>query len=102
MQETVLITGVSREKGLGFETATQLTAAGYKVLISARNLEKATALGAKIGAQAYALDIRIQPYLPTSLSCTLPHHDIFASIRTATLPNLKGEIAIHLNETKRL
>jgi NAD(P)-dependent dehydrogenase (short-subunit alcohol dehydrogenase family) len=37
-QKIVLITGVSREMGLGFETARQLAELGYKVVITAREL----------------------------------------------------------------
>jgi NAD(P)-dependent dehydrogenase (short-subunit alcohol dehydrogenase family) len=36
----VLITGVSREMGLGFETAKQLAELGCKVIITARELER--------------------------------------------------------------
>lgn len=45
-----LITGVSREMGLGFETAKQLTSKGYKVIITARDEEKASELAGKLTA----------------------------------------------------
>ncbi len=54
-QKVVLITGVSREEGLGFETAKQLAGAGFKVIISARNLAKVVALATKL--QSADLDV---------------------------------------------
>jgi NAD(P)-dependent dehydrogenase (short-subunit alcohol dehydrogenase family) len=42
----VLITGVSRKEGLGYETARQLAGQGYKVIISARDYRKAEPLAA--------------------------------------------------------
>ena len=39
-----LITGVSREMGLGFETARQLAALNYEVIITARDINTATSL----------------------------------------------------------
>ncbi|MCF6402447.1 SDR family NAD(P)-dependent oxidoreductase [Chitinophaga filiformis] len=42
----VLITGVSRKEGLGYETARQLAEQGYKVIITARDYQKATQLAA--------------------------------------------------------
>jgi NAD(P)-dependent dehydrogenase (short-subunit alcohol dehydrogenase family) len=52
-----LITGVSRESGLGFETAKQLKELGYLVIITARNIEKVNELAAKIGVTAMTLDV---------------------------------------------
>jgi NAD(P)-dependent dehydrogenase (short-subunit alcohol dehydrogenase family) len=43
-----LITGVGRKEGLGFETARQLAAKGYRVIISARSHAKAAALAAAL------------------------------------------------------
>lgn len=57
MDKIVLITGVSRETGLGYETARQLKQMGYQVIISARNFEKAKFLAEKIDAKAAQLDI---------------------------------------------
>ncbi|SHN43143.1 SDR family NAD(P)-dependent oxidoreductase [Chitinophaga sp. CF418] len=42
----VLITGVSRKEGLGYETARQLAGQGYKVIITARDYQKAAHLAA--------------------------------------------------------
>lgn len=42
----VLITGVSRREGLGYETARQLAREGYKVIITARDYQKAERLAA--------------------------------------------------------
>lgn len=42
----VLITGVSRREGLGYETARQLAREGYKVIITARDYQKADHLAA--------------------------------------------------------
>jgi NAD(P)-dependent dehydrogenase (short-subunit alcohol dehydrogenase family) len=50
MKQIVLITGVSREMGLGFETARQLARLGYKVVITARELERAQQLAKKLTA----------------------------------------------------
>ncbi len=40
MDKIALITGVSREMGLGFETAKQIKDIGFKVTITARDLDK--------------------------------------------------------------
>lgn len=54
--KTALITGAFR--GLGLETARQLAARGFKVLITARDLEKASAAAAGLpDASALQLDI---------------------------------------------
>ncbi len=52
-----LITGVSREMGLGYETAKQLADLGYKVIITAREMQKVKSLADKINATPMALDI---------------------------------------------
>jgi NAD(P)-dependent dehydrogenase (short-subunit alcohol dehydrogenase family) len=57
MDKIALITGVSREMGLGYATAKQLKELGYKVLITARDLKKASELAEKIGVDARQLDI---------------------------------------------
>lgn len=44
-----LITGVSRETGLGLELARQLLAKGFSVIITARSMDKATAAAALLG-----------------------------------------------------
>jgi NAD(P)-dependent dehydrogenase (short-subunit alcohol dehydrogenase family) len=51
MKQIALITGVSREMGLGFETARQLADLGYKVIITARDLEQAKQLADKLTAE---------------------------------------------------
>jgi NAD(P)-dependent dehydrogenase (short-subunit alcohol dehydrogenase family) len=53
----VLITGVSREMGLGFETAKQMVEKGYRVLITARDFKKVKELADKINVAAMALDV---------------------------------------------
>jgi NAD(P)-dependent dehydrogenase (short-subunit alcohol dehydrogenase family) len=45
MEKTVIITGVSREMGLGYETARQLKELGFKVIITARDFDKVSSLG---------------------------------------------------------
>jgi NAD(P)-dependent dehydrogenase (short-subunit alcohol dehydrogenase family) len=57
MDKIALITGVSREMGLGYETAKQLADRGYKVIITAREFEKVKELADKINVTAMALDI---------------------------------------------
>jgi NAD(P)-dependent dehydrogenase (short-subunit alcohol dehydrogenase family) len=57
MDKISLITGVSRDMGLGYETAKQLSALGYKVIITAREIEKAKALADKTSLKAMRLDI---------------------------------------------
>ncbi|NIJ54640.1 SDR family NAD(P)-dependent oxidoreductase [Dyadobacter arcticus] len=56
-EKLALITGVSREMGLGYETAKQLKELGYKVIITAREFEKVKELAEKINVIAMALDI---------------------------------------------
>ncbi len=57
MEKVVLISGVSRESGLGYETARQMKALGYIVIIGARDEEKAIELASQIGAVALELDV---------------------------------------------
>lgn len=57
MDKIALITGVSREMGLGYETAKQLKKLGCKVIITARDLQKVMELGHKIDVDARQLDI---------------------------------------------
>ncbi len=57
MDKIVIITGVSRESGLGFETARQMKDLGYKVIITARDLDKVSELAERIGVSARQLDI---------------------------------------------
>jgi NADP-dependent 3-hydroxy acid dehydrogenase YdfG len=57
MDKIVIITGVSRESGLGFEAARQMKDLGYKVVITARDLGKVSELAEKIGVSARQLDI---------------------------------------------
>lgn len=57
MNKVALITGVSREMGLGYETARQLKELGFKVLIAARDLHKVSELAEKIDVSARQLDI---------------------------------------------
>lgn len=53
----VLITGVSRDTGLGYETAKRLKELGLTVIITARNLNVVSNLGEKLGVEAKQLDI---------------------------------------------
>ncbi|HEY3429311.1 MAG TPA: SDR family NAD(P)-dependent oxidoreductase [Cyclobacteriaceae bacterium] len=57
MDKISLITGVSRDMGLGYETAKQLLKLGYSVIITARDIEKAKSLANKMGLIAMRLDI---------------------------------------------
>jgi NAD(P)-dependent dehydrogenase (short-subunit alcohol dehydrogenase family) len=50
-----LITGAN--KGLGFETARRLTAAGHTVYIGSRDAERGRRAAAKLGARAVRLDV---------------------------------------------
>ncbi|MEM6642285.1 MAG: SDR family NAD(P)-dependent oxidoreductase [Bacteroidota bacterium] len=60
MKDTILITGVSREEGLGFETAKQLHNSGHKVIITARNEDKVNELAKRIGTDGLVVDITNQ------------------------------------------
>jgi NAD(P)-dependent dehydrogenase (short-subunit alcohol dehydrogenase family) len=57
MDKISLITGVSRDMGLGYETAKQLSELGYTVIITARDIEKVKSLARKSGLTAMQLDI---------------------------------------------
>lgn len=57
MGKIALITGVSREMGLGYETAKQLAGKGFRVIITAREFEKVKVLADNISVTAMALDI---------------------------------------------
>lgn len=57
MEKIALITGVSRDMGLGYETAKQLADKGYTVIITARDFEKVKELAAEINVTAMVLDI---------------------------------------------
>lgn len=66
MKPIVLITGVSREMGLGYETARQMAASGWQVIITARELDKALQLATPLQAVypdllPRALDITEEP-----------------------------------------
>lgn len=54
-KKLALITGVSREMGLGYETARQLASEGFKVVISARELEKVVALSLALQNQGLSV-----------------------------------------------
>jgi len=54
-KRTALVTGVSRETGLGFEVARQLSSKGFKVIISARDLRKVVELALIL--QSEGLDV---------------------------------------------
>ncbi|MTD52942.1 SDR family NAD(P)-dependent oxidoreductase [Amycolatopsis pithecellobii] len=52
---TALVTGANR--GLGFETARQLAAAGFDVYVAARDASKAASAAEKLGAWPLTLDV---------------------------------------------
>ena len=56
-QKIVLITGVSREMGLGFEMAKKFANEGYQVILTAREIEKAKKLADKLNVVAMQLDV---------------------------------------------
>lgn len=57
MDKISLITGVSRDMGLGYETAKQLSRLGYEVIITARDIEKVKSLADRANLKAMRLDI---------------------------------------------
>jgi NAD(P)-dependent dehydrogenase (short-subunit alcohol dehydrogenase family) len=57
MDQISLITGVSRDMGLGYETAKQLSELGYKVIITARDVEKVKSLADQANLTAMELDV---------------------------------------------
>lgn len=56
-KKVCLITGVSREMGLGFEIAKQLKDLGFTVVITARDAKAVGSLAEKIGVESMSLDI---------------------------------------------
>ena len=52
-----IVTGAS--SGIGAATARQLAAAGFRVLIGARRLDRLEELAAEIGAEAQLLDAKV-------------------------------------------
>ena len=60
MKEIALITGVSRETGLGFATAKQLMEKGLEVIVTARQKQKAVELAQRIEATPMEVDITNQ------------------------------------------
>lgn len=56
-QKLVLITGVSREMGLGFAIAKKFADNNYQVIITARELDEATELAQKLNVIAMQLDV---------------------------------------------
>lgn len=57
MDKISLISGVSRDMGLGYETAKQLSELGYKVIVTARDVEKVKSLADKANLTAMQLDV---------------------------------------------
>lgn len=57
MGKIAIITGVSREKGLGYETAKQLKELGFIVIIAARNFDKVSDLAKQLNVMAKQLDV---------------------------------------------
>ena len=57
MDKVSLITGVSRDMGLGYETAKQLSALGYKVIITGRDIEKVKSLADNANLTAMPVDV---------------------------------------------
>ena len=57
MDKIAIITGVSREMGLGYETAKQLKELGFIVIITARDFDKVKQLAGQIGVIARQLDV---------------------------------------------
>ena len=57
MKNVALVTGVSREQGLGYAVAQQLKEKGFQVIITARELSKAEILAEQSGLIAMELDI---------------------------------------------
>lgn len=57
MDKIVIITGVSREMGLGYETARQLKDFGFKVIITARDLGIVSNIADQLKVTAKQLDV---------------------------------------------
>ncbi len=55
--KVALITGVTRREGLGFETAKQMAALGYNVIISGRDFTKVRELAGEINVTGIAMDV---------------------------------------------
>ncbi len=56
-ERIALLTGVSREEGLGYETAKQFIAVGFRVIITARDIDKVKPMADAIKASAMPLDV---------------------------------------------
>ncbi|MDO3642917.1 SDR family NAD(P)-dependent oxidoreductase [Mucilaginibacter sp. L3T2-6] len=52
-QQIALVTGVSRKMGLGYETAKQLAEAGYRVIISARDVDQLSDLSNQLRKEGH-------------------------------------------------
>ena len=57
MDKVAIITGVSREMGLGYEIAKQLKELGFKVIITARDFDKVSNLAEHLKVTAKQLDV---------------------------------------------
>ncbi len=57
MDKIAIITGVSREMGLGCETARQLKELSFKVIITARDFDKVSSLAGQLRVTAKRLDV---------------------------------------------
>jgi NAD(P)-dependent dehydrogenase (short-subunit alcohol dehydrogenase family) len=108
MNQIALITGVSREMGLGFETARQLAALDYQVIITARELDRAQQLADKLTADnldviARQLDInsdRSVKQLAAQLDRELGRIDVLINNAGAYYDAGGEPLAVDLEEVK--
>ncbi|MFE2996133.1 SDR family NAD(P)-dependent oxidoreductase [Nocardia sp. NPDC059246] len=92
---TTLITGAN--KGLGFETARQLVAAGHTVYVGSREAERGRLAAAEIGARSVQLDVTDDASVAAAAKIIEADGGLDVLVNNAGI-DIEGNGAVHLAE----